>query len=124
MMSKARTIPCVPFLHSTGTRGFASTATTMKWASLLPAGYGAIGFDESGYLSSPPPERGRSASAASREGVSLLNYYALSRITSLIDPHPNPPPFRGRESRPPATALPEARQGETANRAIQDTHSS
>ena len=40
--------------------------------------------------SSPPPERGRSDREAMRVGV---------RMSFGVDPHPNPPPFRGRERR-------------------------
>jgi error-prone DNA polymerase len=51
----------------------------------------------------PPPERGRSDGEAVRVGVS-----------DEIDPHPNPPPFRGREnrSREPDVALPPMPIGE------------
>jgi 2-octaprenyl-6-methoxyphenol hydroxylase len=44
-----------------------------------------------GFLSSPPPERGRSASKARRVGVQ-----------SEDDPHPDPPLFRGREQHDPS----------------------
>jgi tripartite ATP-independent transporter DctM subunit len=47
----------------------------------------------------PPPERGRSVREANRVGVNHLD----SRQSS--DPHPNPPPFRGREHTESAAPL-------------------
>ena len=42
----------------------------------------------------PPPERGRSASVASRVGVAPRDSGEIQ-----TDPHPDPPPFRGRENK-------------------------
>jgi 2-octaprenyl-6-methoxyphenol hydroxylase len=57
---------------------------------LLPTAVAEFSLSTSNNLSSiPPPERWRSTRAARRVGVSARAYEA--------DPHPNPPPFRGRE---------------------------
>src|SRR5579863_8834104 len=100
MTSKARTIPCVPFLRNTGIRGFASTATAMTLAPLLPQAAGQshlaprstnrITSERIGRFIPPPAKRWEGKAEAKRRpgwGAFLATPHPDAHFIRVFPPH-------------------------------------